>query len=64
MDYSPRGHKELDMTGRLHFTSLHFTSLHFTSLHLTPGSLLGAKDTAHGRDKVSASIEPVIEMGR
>ena len=24
MGYSPRGHKESDMTERLHFTSLHF----------------------------------------
>ena len=24
MGYSPRGHKELDTTERLHFTSLHF----------------------------------------
>ena len=35
-----KGHKELDMTERLHFTSLHFTLLHFillaTSVSLLP----------------------------
>ncbi|XP_043345543.1 uncharacterized protein LOC122454968 [Cervus canadensis] len=42
----------------------HETPSIIMSIHLMPGSLLGAKDTAHGRDEVSASIEPAIEMGR
>ena len=35
------GHKEPDMTERLHFTSLHFTSLHFRHL-LSVGQHLGS----------------------
>ena len=37
--YSPRGHKESDMTERLHFTSLHFMGSYALSIFLSLGNL-------------------------